>query len=147
MNKKTIQKTSSSNTQNLRIIPLGGLNEVGRNMTIFEYDQDIIIIDMGLQFPEEDMPGIDYIIPNTAYLKDKKEKIKGIIITHGHYDHIGAIPHSMSRLGNPPIYTAALTRGIIIKRQSDFPNSPKLNINIINKDDKIKLGCCTYGRF
>ena len=141
MNKKTIQKTSSSNTQNLRIIPLGGLNEVGRNMTIFEYDQDIIIIDMGLQFPEEDMPGIDYIIPNTAYLKDKKEKIKGIIITHGHYDHIGAIPHSMSRLGNPPIYTAALTRGIIIKRQSDFPNSPKLNINIINKDDKIKLGC------
>jgi len=96
---------------------------------------------MGLQFPEEDMPGIDYIIPNTAYLKDKKDKIRGVIITHGHYDHIGAIPHSMQRLGNPTIYTAALTRGIILKRQEDFPNSPKLDIHLINKDDKIKLGC------
>jgi len=128
-------------TPNLKIIPLGGLDEVGRNMMIFEYDNDIIIIDMGLQFPDEDMPGIDYIIPNTAYLKNKKEKIRGVIITHGHYDHIGAIPHSMQRLGNPTIYTAALTRGIIMKRQEDFPNSPKLNINLIKKDDKIKLGC------
>jgi len=127
--------------QNLRIIPLGGLEEIGRNMMILEYGDDIIIIDMGLQFPEEDMPGIDYIIPNTAYLKDKKEKIKGIIITHGHYDHIGAVPHSMARLGNPPIYTTPLTRGIILRRQEDFPKAPKLNIHQINKDDKIKLGC------
>ncbi len=135
-------------TQNLKIIPLGGLGEIGRNMMIFEYDNpaspaggDIIIIDMGLQFPEEDMPGIDYIIPNTAYLKDKKEKIKGVIITHGHYDHIGAIPHSMRRLGNPPIYTTPLTRGIIMRRQDDFPKAPKLNIHEIKKTDKIKLGC------
>jgi len=128
-------------TQNLRIIPLGGLEEVGRNMTVFEYGNDIIIVDMGLQFPEEDMPGIDYIIPNTAYLKDKKEKIRGVIITHGHYDHIGAIPHSMGRLGNPPIYTTALTKGIILKRQDDFPEAPKLDIRQINKDSKIKLGC------
>lgn len=133
----TMEKT----TQNLRIIPLGGLEEVGRNMTVFEYGNDIIIVDMGLQFPEEDMPGIDYIIPNTAYLKDKKEKIRGVIITHGHYDHIGAIPHSMGRLGNPPIYTTALTKGIILKRQDDFPEAPKLDIRQINKDSKIKLGC------
>ena len=128
-------------TKNLRIIPLGGLNEVGRNMMVLEYGNDSIIIDMGLQFPEEDMPGIDYIIPNTAYLKDKRDKIRGVVITHGHYDHIGAIPHSMARLGNPPIYTTALTRGIILKRQEDFPNSPKLDIHQIKKNDKIKLGC------
>jgi len=134
-----IQKTQIE--KRLRVIPLGGLNEVGRNMTIFEYGDDIIVVDMGLQFPEENMPGIDYIIPNTSYLKDKKDKIRGVIITHGHYDHIGAIPHSMSRLGNPPIYTAALTRGIIIKRQEDFPQAPKLDIHLITKNDKIELGC------
>ncbi|OGZ38932.1 MAG: ribonuclease J [Candidatus Portnoybacteria bacterium RIFCSPHIGHO2_12_FULL_40_11] len=128
-------------TQNLRIIPLGGLEEVGRNMMVLEYDKDIIIIDMGLQFPEEDMPGIDYIIPNTAYLKDKRDKIRGVIITHGHYDHIGAIPHSMGRLGNPPIYTARLTRGMILKRQEDYPQSPKLNIHEVKPTDKIQLGC------
>ncbi|MEA2113513.1 MAG: ribonuclease J [Patescibacteria group bacterium] len=132
----------------LRIVPLGGLGEIGRNMTVFEYNDpalpdggDIIIVDMGLQFPEEDMPGIDYIIPNTAYLKDKKQKIRGVIITHAHYDHIGAIPHSMARLGNPTIYATALTRGIIMKRQEDFPDAPKLDIQLIKKTDKIKLGC------
>jgi ribonuclease J len=125
----------------LRVIPLGGMEEVGRNMMLFEYDKDIIIVDLGLQFPEEDMHGIDYIIPNTAYLKDKRDRIKGIIITHGHYDHIGAIPHSMGRLGNPPIYTAPLTKGMIMKRQEDFPQSPKLDINEVKIDDKIKLGC------
>jgi ribonuclease J len=131
----------TTKTQNLRIIPLGGLEEIGRNMMVLEYGNDIIIIDMGLQFPEEDMPGIDYIIPNTAYLKDKQEKIRGVIITHGHYDHIGAIPHSMARLGNPPIYATPLTRGIILKRQEDFPEAPQLNIHEIKKTDRIELGC------
>jgi len=87
------------------------------------------------------MPGIDYIIPNTAYLKDKKDKIRGVVITHGHYDHIGAIPHSIGRLGNPPIYTAPLTRGMILKRQEDFPNAPKLDIHQVKLTDKIELGC------
>jgi len=125
----------------LRIIPLGGLEEVGRNMTILEYNQDILIIDMGLQFPEEDMPGIDYIIPNIDYLRGKTKNVRGIIITHGHYDHIGAIPHLIADLGNPLIYTMPLTRGIILKRQEDFPGMPKLNIKTIKKDDKIRLGC------
>ncbi len=139
--KNIMEKIQKNNKiQDLRIIPLGGLEEVGRNMMVFEYKDDIIIVDMGLQFAEEDMPGIDYIIPNTAYLKDKKDKIRGVIITHAHYDHIGAIPHSMGRLGNPTIYTGALTRGIILKRQEDFPRSPKLDIQEVKKGDRIKLG-------
>ncbi|MFH0819873.1 MAG: ribonuclease J [bacterium] len=125
----------------LKIIPLGGLEEVGRNMTVFEYDSDIIVIDMGLQFPEEDMPGIDYIIPNAAYLQEKTKNIRGVIITHGHYDHIGAIPHIMPKIGNPPIYTAALTAAIIKKRQEDYPNGTHLNLNIVKKKDRVRLGC------
>jgi len=76
----------------LRIIPLGGQEEVGRNMTVFEYQNDIVIVDMGIQFPEEDMPGIDYIIPNIDYLRNKSKKIRAVIFTHGHMDHIGAAP-------------------------------------------------------
>ena len=86
------QNQQKNNAGKLRIIPIGGLEEVGRNMTIFEYKDDIVIIDMGLQFPEEDMPGVDYIIPNIEYLKGKEKRIRGVIITHPHYDHLGAIP-------------------------------------------------------
>ncbi|OIP77578.1 MAG: ribonuclease J [Parcubacteria group bacterium CG2_30_44_18] len=121
-------------------MPLGGVEEVGRNMTLFEYGNDIIIVDMGLQFPEEDMPGIDYIIPNISYLRGKEKNIRGIIITHGHYDHIGGIPHIVNRLGNPTVYTAELTRGIILKRQEDFKELPKLDIEIVKKNDTIELG-------
>ncbi|MDD3190730.1 MAG: ribonuclease J [Candidatus Pacebacteria bacterium] len=123
----------------LRIIPLGGLGEIGKNMTLFEYGQDIIIVDMGLQFPEEDMPGIDYIIPNIEYLRGKEKNIKGVFITHGHYDHIGAIPHLMPKLGNPPMFASALSAGIIKKRQEDYPNKT-ININVVNYDSKINLG-------
>ena len=125
----------------LRIIPLGGVEEVGRNMTVVEYQDDIIIIDMGLQFPEEDMPGIDYIIPNVKYLQGKEKNIRGVIITHAHYDHIGAIPHLIPKLGNPPIYSADLTLAIIRKRLEEYKTYPiKLEAHIINKDSKLKLG-------
>lgn len=127
-------------SKKLRIIPLGGLEEVGRNMTVFEYGNDIIVVDMGLQFPEEDMPGIDYIIPNINYLKGKEKNIRGVFITHGHYDHIGAIPHLIPRLGNPPIFTAALTAGIIKRRQEDYPNGNHLNIKVVNFESRITLG-------
>src|SRR3989344_4832561 len=93
---KTIKKEGG-----LNIIPLGGLEEIGRNMTVFEYGDDIILVDMGLQFPEEDMPGIDYIIPNISCLAGKEKNIRGVIITHAHYDHIGAIPHLIAKLGSP----------------------------------------------
>lgn len=133
-------KIQHPRTKKLRIIPLGGLEEVGRNMTLFEYDRDIIIVDMGLQFPEENMPGIDYIIPNVNYLKGKENNIRGVFITHGHMDHIGAIPHLMPKLGNPPMFTAALTAGIIKKKQEDYTNASPLNIKVVNFESKINLG-------
>jgi len=127
--------------QNIRIIPLGGLGEVGRNMTLLEYGRKILIVDVGLRLPEEDMPGVDYIIPNISYFKGREKDILGIVFTHGHYDHIGAIPHLIERVWrkNLPIYAAPLTRGIILKRQEDFPSQPKLEIKEVKDGSKIKL--------
>lgn len=131
----------AADTKNkLRVMCMGGLEEVGRNMTVMEYEDDIIIIDMGLQFPEEDMHGIDYIISDITYLENKTDKIKGVIITHGHYDHIGGIPHLMGKLGNPPMFTGKLTAGLIRKRCDEFRTCPKLNIVEINETSEIKLG-------
>lgn len=137
---ETAPKPIESAGPTLRFIPFGGCGEVGRSMYVYEYQDDIVIIDMGLQFPEEDMPGIDYLIPNVEYLKPKKKNIRGIIITHGHYDHIGAIPHLLDSLGNPPMYATALTRGMILKRQDDFKQSPKPKIEIITSESRFRLG-------
>ena len=135
-------RSLNSHGPSLRIIPVGGCEEVGRNMTIIEYGNDVIVIDMGLQFPEEDMPGIDYIIPNISYLLPKRQHIRGIIITHAHYDHIGGIPHLMPQLGDRiPIYATDLTCAIIQKRQEDYKHyGSKLNLNEIKNDTRIKLG-------
>jgi len=126
----------------LKIIPLGGLGEVGRNMMLLEYKNSILIIDMGFRLPEEDMPGIDYLIPNIDYLKDKEKDILGIIFTHGHYDHIGAIPYLMYRFPfqNYPLFASGLTRAIILKRQEDFPLQPKLEIKTVKDGSRIHLG-------
>lgn len=124
----------------LRFIPLGGCGEVQRSTYVYEYNDDIVIIDMGLQFPDEDMPGIDYLIANVEYLKPRKKNIRGIIITHGHYDHFGAIPHLLDSLGNPPIFATALTRGMIMKRQEDFKHMPKPKIELITPESKVRLG-------
>ena len=137
--------TKQSKQANLRIIPLGGLGEVGRNMMLLEYQGRILILDMGFRLPEEDMPGVDYIIPNIDYLKNKKEKILGIIFTHGHYDHIGAVPYLIEKIcipptHRPPMFASPLTRGIILKRQEDFPHEAKLKINQVYDGSKIKLG-------
>ena len=126
--------------ENIRIIPLGGVEEIGKNMTIIEYKDDIVIIDMGFQFKDDDTPGVDYILPNTKYLEDRKDKIRGVIITHGHLDHIGGIPYIMDRIGNPPIYTRALTSIMIKKRQEEFIHLPQLDIRVVEKEDGIRLG-------
>jgi len=123
----------------VRVIPVGGCEEIGRNMVAFETKNDIVIVDMGLQFPEEDMPGIDYIIPNISYFIGKEKKIRGIIITHCHYDHIGGIPHLVHRLGNPVLFGSDLTLGIIKKRQQDFSTAP-LRTQVITNQSQLTLG-------
>jgi ribonuclease J len=127
------------NPDAVRLVPLGGLEEIGRNCSFLEYKNEIVIIDMGLQFPEEETPGIDYIIPNVEYLEKKKQNIAAIILTHGHYDHIGALPHVLARIGNPPIYATSITKAIIERRADDFPNAPKMNIQLVKEGDEIKL--------
>jgi len=126
--------------ENIRIIPLGGVEEIGRNMSMIEYKDDIIIMDAGFQLRDQDTPGIDYILPNTRYLEENKHKIRALIITHGHLDHIGGIPFIMDRIGNPPIYSRFLTTIMIRKRQEEFPNQPPLNIQVVEKEEKITLG-------
>lgn len=124
----------------IRIIPLGGVEEIGRNMTMFEYGDDIIIVDCGFQFREDDTPGIDYILPNTKYLEDRKSKIRGIFITHGHLDHIGAIPYVIDRLNYPPIYSRRLTTVMIRKRQEEFPHLKTLDIREVEKEETVRVG-------
>ncbi len=127
----------------LRIAVIGGAEEVGRNMTMIEYGQDIILIDMGMQFPEEGMHGIDYIIPNIEYLRKKKENIRGVLITHGHMDHIGAIPHLLEPLGNPPLFGSQFTIALIRKRQEDFRGTPSINAHEVGLTDILSLGIFT----
>ena len=101
-----------SNDGKLKIIPLGGLEQIGMNITAFEYEDSIIVVDCGLAFPEDDMLGIDLVIPDITYLKDNYEKVKGFVITHGHEDHIGALPYVLREI-NVPIYATKLTIGLI----------------------------------
>ncbi|MEI7890360.1 MAG: ribonuclease J [bacterium] len=152
-NKKSIRPLSGSRkvqiavgnapSKNLRITPMGGNEEVGRNMTMFEYDGDIIILDMGIQFPEEDMPGIDYIIPNINYLKGKEKNVRGVILSHGHLDHIGAAPILLRELGYPPIVGRDLTLALVKKKMEDYDTNSAQNLKIIRINaitDKVRLG-------
>lgn len=127
----------------LRIIPLGGQEEVGRNMTVFEYGDDIVIIDMGVQFPEEDMPGIDYIVPNVAYLKGKEKNIRGVLFTHGHLDHIGAAPILLKQLNYPTIIGRDFTLALIQRKCEDESKGSAKQLKAIrvkSLEDRIKLG-------
>jgi ribonuclease J len=123
----------------LRIIPLGGLSEIGKNMMVMEYEDDIIIIDAGLMFPEEEMLGIDLVIPDISYLLERKEKIKGIVVTHGHEDHIGAIPYLLPQL-NVPIYSTKLTRGLISVKLKERKALSGANLRVVQFGNKITLG-------
>lgn len=125
---------------NIRIIPLGGVEEVGKNMTAIEIGDDIIVIDAGFQFTSPATPGIDYILPNTKYLEDRKEKIKGIFITHGHLDHIGGIPYIMEKIGNPPMYARQFGALMVQKKLEEFPHLPKLNLKVLDGDETVVAG-------
>lgn len=124
----------------IRIIPLGGVEEIGKNMTAIEIGDDIIVIDAGMFFANGETPGIDYVIPNTRYLEERKHKIRALIITHGHLDHIGGAPLVLSRIGNPPVYSRNLTVLMMRKRQSEFPHLPALNAIVVEKDEVITIG-------
>lgn len=127
--------------EGVRIVPLGGVEEVGRNMTVVETLDDLFVIDAGFQFMGEgDAPGIDYVLPNTTYLEERKSKIRALIITHGHLDHIGGIPYVLERMGNPRIYTRYLTSIMIKKRQEEFPHLPAVQIETVEPGDRIKIG-------
>jgi ribonuclease J len=124
----------------IRIIHLGGVEEIGRNMSMVEYKDTILIVDCGVQFTETSTPGIDFILPNTRYLEEHKHKIKGMLVTHGHLDHIGSVPYIMPRIGSPQIYARLFTSLMIKKRQEEFPHLPPLTINVVERGDTVTLG-------
>ncbi|MEK7191955.1 MAG: ribonuclease J [Patescibacteria group bacterium] len=134
-----IPKIKKSEKGVVRFVPLGGLEEIGRNCSYFEYENEIVMIDAGIQFPEEETPGIDYIIPNVSGLREKKDNIRGIILTHGHYDHIHSLPYIIEKIGNPIIYTAAFTKALVEKRFQEFTNLPKLKFVVVKNGDKVKI--------
>lgn len=123
----------------LRIIPLGGLGEVGRNMMVYEYGGEYLIVDTGLMFPENDMLGVDYIIPDISYLLDKRQKINGIIITHGHLDHIGSIHHILKEI-QAPIYATQLTRGLLEVKLARHKMIQKASLNTVKAGEVVKIG-------
>lgn len=125
----------------VRVIPLGGVEEVGRNMCVVETNGDIFVLDAGFQFVSEDgSPGVDYILPNTKYLEKNQDRVRAVLITHGHLDHIGGIPFLMNRFGNPPIYTQNLSAIMILKRQEEYPEMPKPNVIVVEPGSVHTIG-------
>ncbi len=123
----------------IRIIPLGGLGEIGKNMTVIEYENDMIVVDCGLGFPDDDMPGIDLVIPDFSYLEANVDKLRGVFLTHGHEDHIGAVPYLLRTL-NPPVYGTALTLGIIKNKLEEHVLPHRPNLRTVSAGDCVKVG-------
>jgi len=145
--KTTAARTRSNSKQQkevkktpVKIIPLGGLNEIGKNMTVFECSNDIFILDCGLAFPDADMPGVDIVIPDFTYVERNKDKIRGIVITHGHEDHIGGLAYLLKKI-NVPVYATRLTIGLIEGKLKEQGLSGKVNLNVVEPKKTVKMGC------
>jgi len=125
----------------LRIIPIGGFDETGaRNCIVVEYKRDILVVDAGIMFPEEDMPGVDYIIPDVSLLRGRERDIRGVFITHAHLDHMGALPHILPKIGNPVVYGSLFTSKLVQRRSTDFPNQAKPITQELKAQDIIRVG-------
>lgn len=129
----------AKNKNKLKVIPLGGMQEIGKNITVFEYCDDIIVIDCGSAFPEDEMLGIDLVIPDTTYLTKNKDKIRGIILTHGHEDHIGALPYVLKEL-NVPVYGTRLTLGLLENKLDEHGMLSSTELKVVEPGQSIKLG-------
>lgn len=135
------ERVSFKVSKNLKICHLGGLEEVGRNMAFLEYGNDILIVDAGFSFPSDDMLGVDYVIPDVSYLQQNRQRIRGIVLTHAHMDHIGAIPYMINKIGNPTIYGTNLTIGILKEKLTEFGLEDKVKTVVVNPDkDNLSLG-------
>ena len=137
---KYLKQKKIENASKLKIIPLGGLEQIGLNITAFEYEDSIIVVDCGLSFPEDDMLGVDLVIPDITYLKDNASKVKGFVITHGHEDHIGALPYVLKEL-NVPIYATKLTMGIIENKLAEHNLIHNVRRKVVKFGQNINLGC------
>src|SRR3972149_5616489 len=125
----------------LKVIPLGGLGEIGKNMMVVEYGDDMIVIDCGLMFPEEEMLGIDLVIPDMSYVTENAQRLRGIVITHGHEDHIGALPYLLPQLDNVPLYSSRLTNGLIRVKLKERRTREGVNLKVLDFGKEISLGC------
>ena len=130
----------TTENQSVKIIPLGGLEQIGMNITAFEYEDNIIVVDCGLAFPDEEMLGIDLVIPDISYLKENASKVKGLVITHGHEDHIGAIPYALKEL-NMPVYATKLTMGLIENKLKEHNLLKSTRRKVVKHGQSINLGC------
>ena len=125
--------------QNLKIIPLGGLEEIGKNITVFEYGNDIVVLDCGMAFPDEEMPGVDIVIPDFAYLEKNQDKIRAVVLTHGHEDHIGALPYFLSKI-NVPVYGTRLTIGLVLNKLKEHGLDKTVKLHSVLPGNVLKLG-------
>ena len=128
-----------SSSEKLQIIPMGGLGEIGKNMFVIRYGKDFIIIDAGLKFPEEEMLGVDFVIPDFSYVMDNKQHLKGIFLTHGHEDHIGALPYLLENI-DAPVYATKLTLGLVERKLKEHSNLKKANLKQLNPNNKMPIG-------
>ena len=135
-----MKKQEKQNNSKLKIIPLGGLEQIGMNITAFEYEDSIIVVDCGLAFPEDDMYGVDLVIPDVTYLKENIDRVKGFFITHGHEDHIGAIPYVLKDV-NVPIYSTRLTNALIEHKLEEHDMLKKVKRKVVKYGQHINLGC------